>query len=69
MEVIPPVEAESSLPTRYETTAFERLYAKTRELISGDRAEVICRTETLNTESQYGLVESNLISKSTERKR
>ncbi|WP_432465050.1 hypothetical protein [Enterobacter hormaechei] len=49
MKTFTPVEARRFVAsTWYETTQLskrERLYAKARELISGDRAEIICQTE------------------------
>ncbi|MFX3149777.1 hypothetical protein V6117_07400 [Klebsiella pneumoniae] len=48
MKLFTPVEARRSVAsTWYETTFLskrEKLYAKARELISGDRAEIICQT-------------------------
>ena len=48
MKAFTPVEARKFVAsTWYETTFLskrEKLYAKARELISGDRAEIICQT-------------------------
>ncbi len=48
MKAFTPVEARTFVAsTWYETTFLskrEKLYAKARELISGDRAEIICQT-------------------------
>ncbi|HCI7572448.1 hypothetical protein NL511_05180 [Klebsiella pneumoniae] len=48
MKLFTPVEARRFVAsTWYETTELskrEKLYAKARELISGDRAEIICQT-------------------------